>query len=327
MKQVLKPTRRASPAAVPAAAARRDSLAMAGVLLVTALAYLRLLANGFTLDDHDNIVANPYIGQWSFIWKSLVHDPFWFRDPLHLPQSSYYRPFHTMWLGLNYQLFGLNPAPWHAMMLSLHLITVWLVFRIAAHLTGRWESALLAALLFGLLPANAETVVWISGITHLLSGLFEIAALYAFAERAGSSRRNWALALLLYAAALLSLDNVATFVGLIGAYVFLLERPRGNTESERFAAVQIRIAKAALCMAPFAVEAILYLVARRLVLGFFLHQNEWITRMTPATIVLTLPRVIENYLLLLVLPWKALARLIDGGQCGVAGVLAFGRAS
>jgi len=68
-----------------------------GVLLLTALAYLRCLGDRFVLDDNDDIVANRYVAQWSFLWKSLVNGLWWFRDPAHLPQSSNYRPLQNIW--------------------------------------------------------------------------------------------------------------------------------------------------------------------------------------------------------------------------------------
>ena len=116
--------------------ALRLTLMLDGVLLLTMLVYLRCLGNGFVFDDHEMIVINRYLGQWSFLWKSLVNDSWWFRDPLHLPQSSYYRPLQDIWLGIHYQLFGLVPGGWHATMIALHLAAVWMAFKIASRLTG-----------------------------------------------------------------------------------------------------------------------------------------------------------------------------------------------
>ncbi len=135
-----------------AAFARPRSLILGAVLLATLLAYLRCLGNGFIFDDRQMIIGNPYIGQWSFPWKSLFNDLWWFQGPRH---SAYYRPLQDIWLGVNYQLFGLHAAPWHAAMVGLHLVAVWLVFKLAFHLTHEWPAAVLAALLFGLLPVHA----------------------------------------------------------------------------------------------------------------------------------------------------------------------------
>ena len=121
------------------------------MLLATLLAYLRCLGNGFVYDDRLMIAENRYIGSGSFIWKSLTRDLWWFRGPAHLPRSAQYHPLQDIWLALNYALFGLNPLGWHVTIVALHLLVVALVFKVAERLTGQWQAALLAAMLFGVL--------------------------------------------------------------------------------------------------------------------------------------------------------------------------------
>src|SRR5271157_4010541 len=106
--------KRAAPGVIDSIGAWRESLLAVCVLTVTLAAYLRCLRNGFASDDLEMIVTNRYIGQRSFLWRSLVNDFFWYRDPSHLPQGSYYRPLQGLWYGIHYQLFGLNSLPWHA---------------------------------------------------------------------------------------------------------------------------------------------------------------------------------------------------------------------
>src|SRR5712692_6235422 len=122
--------------------AGRVYLLAAGVpLLLTLAAYLPSLPNGFVYDDRYMVAANPFIGEWSFIWKSFTHDLWWFSDPLRLPRSFYYRPFEDAWLALNYHLFGLNPPGWHATMIVVQLVGVYLVYRLAQELTRQRSSA------------------------------------------------------------------------------------------------------------------------------------------------------------------------------------------
>ena len=196
-----------------------------GVLLVTMLAYLRCLGNGFVFDDHEMIVINRYIGQWSFLWQSIANDSWWFRDPIHLPQSSYYRPLQDIWLGIHYQLFGLTPGGWHATMVALHLLAVWLVFENRRRLTGDWRSAVLAALFFGLIPVHAEAVVWPTAIPLPFSATLELGAFYLFITRGGARARwrNWLFALLLYAGSLFAHESAVVFPGIVATYVFFME--------------------------------------------------------------------------------------------------------
>ena len=80
-------------------------------------------------------------------------------------------------------IFGDHPAAWHFEKIVLQLIAVILCFRLTQLLTRNSSVALLAAALFALLPANVESVVWVSAIGEPLSTTFEMAALCCFIKR------------------------------------------------------------------------------------------------------------------------------------------------
>ena len=89
-----------------------------------------------------------------------------------------------MWCAINAQLFGVNhPAPWHLMKIVLQVIAVLLCFRVAQLLTGEVVVAMLAAAIFGIMPAHIEPVVWASAIPEPLSTVFELAALIFLIQR------------------------------------------------------------------------------------------------------------------------------------------------
>ncbi len=278
-----------------------------GVLLLTMLVYLRCLGNGFVFDDHEMIVINRYLGQWSFLWKSLVNDSWWFRDPLHLPQSSYYRPLQDIWLGIHYQLFGLVPGGWHATMIALHLAAVWMTFKIASRLTGDWRTAILVAALFGLLPIHAEAVVWPTAIPLPLSAVLELAAFYLFIARRDAARGSgyWAGAMLLYAGALFTHESAVAFPAIVAAYVFLIETPPPYPDDEPRPDTSAARARRALRLAaPFAAETLAYLIVRYLVLGFINRANP-VNHATIAQVLMTIPPALPIYLGLLAMPWFA----------------------
>jgi protein O-mannosyl-transferase len=281
---------------------------LCATLLVTSLVYLRCLGNEFVWDDQGLILQNHYLGQWSFIWKSLINGLYWFLPSgLRSVQSPRYRPLLSIAFALDYHLFGLDPIGWHATGVVVHLIAVYLVFKIAFRLTAARESALLAALLFALIPINAETVVWPTALGISLSAVFELAALYFFIERNAASVRNWTLALLLFALALLGHEMAAAFPALIGFYVLFLEVTGDGAASPSPRQEMAQpFAHAMLCAAPFAAEVLLYLVVRHLVLGFaLLNPAHVINHATTAQILLTVPRVILAYVMLIAVPWMA----------------------
>ena len=114
----------------------RERLILGAILLATAVVYLRSLGNGFISDDHYLILSNPYLGQWSFVWKSLTRHLYWFHG---LPGNRY-RPLSSIWFALSYHLFGLRPAGWHILMIAVHLAATWLVFAVACRLTGQRQA-------------------------------------------------------------------------------------------------------------------------------------------------------------------------------------------
>ncbi|HVN63137.1 MAG TPA: hypothetical protein VMT58_00760, partial [Candidatus Binataceae bacterium] len=112
----------------------RSNAALAAILIGGALIFANSLRNGFVFDDDNMIVNNGYLDDWSFVWKSFVNDSWWFSDPHRLPASSYYRPIQDLWLWLNFHIFGFDAAGWHAATIALHLVVVWLVFRVGSAL-------------------------------------------------------------------------------------------------------------------------------------------------------------------------------------------------
>jgi len=288
------------------ALAGRESILLGAVLIATAMVYLRCLGNGFVYDDAIMIVTNRCIKDWSFLWKSFRYDFWWFLDPSHLPQTRFYRPLADAWLGLNYHVFGLNAFGWHATQVALHLVVVWLVFRIAQRLARDASVALLAALLFGLLPFHAEAVAWPSAACHLLGAVFELAAFYLVIDPGSraTTRRDRAGAVLLYGAALLSIESTVMFPALVASY-FLLPDLRGGpeTRARACAAVRPRLRRAFNFAAPFAVEALLYLIVRRLAL--WSPGGSIPNILNGSQVLMEAPRVLASYAGLLVLPWRA----------------------
>ena len=286
-----------------AAGSAMRQVALAGILVLAALVYLRCLSNGFVYDDNILIVGNHYLGEWSFLWKSLFRDEYWFQDPFHLPQSPRYRPFLLIWFALQYHLFGLNPVGWHATMVAVHILAVWLIFKIAARLTGDIRAALLAAAVFALMPIQVQAVAWATGFTMVLTGLFQLGAFALFIQRARGWRRDWPVSLALYASALLSHESAVAFPGLVVLYGFLLES-RGTTSSEMSGPAPLarRIRHGLVCALPFALETFLYLLVRKLILG---NQAMGARNIDAVQFAATVPRVMASFIELLAMPWLA----------------------
>src|SRR3989454_2774889 len=85
---------------------------------------------------------------------------------------------------LDVQLYGSNPAGHHATNLLLHVANVVLLLLVLVRTTGAlWPSAAVAAL-FALHPLRVESVAWVAERKDVLSGLFGLTTIWAYARYA-----------------------------------------------------------------------------------------------------------------------------------------------
>ncbi len=295
---------------------RRQAAILGAILVATFAIYLPSLRNGWVFDDWEEFVDNKLIHSWSFVWSSFIYDSWWFKDPHNLPQSVYYRPLENAWFAANAWLFGMHPAAWHLAKIALHIVAVVLCFRVAQMIAGDVETGLLAAAIFGLMPAHVEAVVWASSIPEPLTAVFELGALVCLIGRKpGRWSRGLLFALALYAGALLTHETAILFPLIVAAYVFLIEcgsdEPRQTLLSRVVATIRVA--------APFALLAIVYLCVRVAVLGrkyaFSLPHPVTVDEVRgwrlpvphPGTVsyILTLPSVLLTYLGVLTVPGMA----------------------
>src|SRR6516164_5241326 len=105
--------------ATPARSASRARgwIPLCVVLCATALAYARTLGFDFVYDDVSQIKSNPRLTSWAYL-PHYFTEHLWIHD--RLAAADFYRPFFLVWLRLQYALFGLHPAGWHASSVALH---------------------------------------------------------------------------------------------------------------------------------------------------------------------------------------------------------------
>jgi protein O-mannosyl-transferase len=277
----------------------RGPLLLAGVLTATAIVYLRCLSGGFIADDKPLIAFNPAISQWSFLWKSLTRNEYWFTDPTNRAPWARYRPLMLVWLGLNYHLFGLNPAGWHAADVMLHLLGVGLVFKIASRLAGGAEAGLLAALLFGVLPGHAEAVAWEASAGVPLSAVLTLAAFLLYLRGANGDRRSRLLAPIGFFAAMMSHEIAIALPELIALHSILFE-PATETASH---SLNARAWRAIVSAGPFLAVLPFYFALRAYALGSLFSAGRFpVNEATAAQVVMTIPSVVTAYLSGIVTP-------------------------
>ena len=182
------------------------------VAIITFVVFLPALRAGFvTWDDDRNFLSNPHyrglgIAQLRWMWTTF-----------HL---GHFVPLTWMTLGLDYLLWGMNPAGYHLTNVLLHSANAVLVYCLAHRglaLVSETASesdpiphavtAAFAALLFALHPLRVESVAWITERRDVLSLLFYLTSMlcYLHACQRNESRRTWyVLSIGAFACALLS---------------------------------------------------------------------------------------------------------------------------
>ncbi len=187
------------------------------IVLAVLVSYVPAMRAGYVWDDDAYVTRNEQLRSPAGLAR------IWF-VPSATPQ--YYPAVHTsFWL--EYRLWGLAPAGYHAVNIVLHALSAVLLLRLLLFL--RFPAAVLGALLFALHPVHVESVAWITERKNVLSGLFYLAALFVALRwfdpddtRPGEKRRarTLAWAYLLFLLALLSKSVTATLPVVIGIVLY-----------------------------------------------------------------------------------------------------------
>ena len=155
----------------------RLGIALAVTLFITLATFLPVVFCKFVnFDDDGYVTANPIVQQ-GLTWNGIIWA--FTSTPLNL-----WHPLSFVSLMCDVEIFGLNPAGFHAVNLLIHLANVALVLLLLYQLTQCvWRSALACAL-FAVHPLRVESVAWIAERKDLLAMFFGLLALLAYAAYA-----------------------------------------------------------------------------------------------------------------------------------------------
>ena len=171
---------------------RARSMSLPALAAATLAAFAGVLGNGWVgFDDPDYMVTNSHINH-GLTLAGL-------RWIMHAPHGGNFHPLTSVLHMLSAQMFGPIPAWHHAVSLALHALNSVLLAVALARLTRAWWKSVLVAALFALHPLRVESVAWVSELKDVLSGLFFMLALLAYArwaERPGRGRYAWVVACL-----------------------------------------------------------------------------------------------------------------------------------
>jgi protein O-mannosyl-transferase len=237
-----------------AGVARR--LAPAVIALVVLASFAPALAGEFvSWDDAKNFLENTH-------YRGLAPANLaWMWSTFHL---GHYIPLTWMTLGLDYSLWGMNPAGYHATSIVIHAANAVLCFFVARRLFAITQArtneslratasdtvpAAFVALLFAIHPLRVESVAWITERRDVLSLFFMLVSTLAYLRWIRETSRQWyAVSLVAFLCALLSKATAMTLpVVFVILNLYPLERVSLSNLRDR------AWRRVALELAPFAV--------------------------------------------------------------------------
>ena len=209
--------------------ASRRILAPAFVAVVTFLAFLPVLRNGFVdWDDTHFLLNNPFYRGLG--WTQLG----WMFGAGAVARCDQYIPLTWVSWGLDYLWWGTAPIGYHLTSLLLHAANAALfffvsrrLFQLAAAGDGSDEGGLdlaaaFAALLFSLHPLRVESVAWATERKDVLSGLFYLLTFLAYLKSCACPDKRAARAWLGASVAFFALGLLSKVSGLAVPLVLVL---------------------------------------------------------------------------------------------------------
>lgn len=196
---------------------RGDWRIIAGVVAITALAFLPSLFNGFTnFDDDVYLTENPLVAEPRVENLQRIFGGFYLR---------HYHPLTLLSFMIERAIWGLRAPGFHLTNLLLHLGSTWLVFAIARRLAFGRIAAATTSLLFGIHPIHVESVAWVTERKDVLAMFFLLLAMLLYFRHRESGRgRTYAGSLGVYALSLLAKALGITLAG----QLWLMEWGRGD---------------------------------------------------------------------------------------------------
>ncbi len=267
------------------------------IIAATVLVYANSLSGQFVFDDTKQILGNPSIHSWASVLHAFTRDVWDFQRSTFTRDipPPYYRPFFTIYLTVGYHLFGLWEPGWHLLNLAIHTGATILVYYLVRRLSNTDLTAGIAALCFGLHPSHVESVSWISGIPDPLAALFFIPALIWYLKYRQTRRSKWlALSLIFYGLAALCKETALS----LPMVIFVIEFVNNSN------GLQEKLKRAVWTVAPYSFIALVYLLARFLVLGRLSWKHPMMTAVPDSSILLTIPYVVASYVRNLIFPYR-----------------------
>jgi protein O-mannosyl-transferase len=188
----------------PAKSRVADLFVCVGLVAVTWAVFGQTLTHDFVnFDDHVYVYENPLVVR-GLSTEGII-------GAFTQTHARNWHPLTTVSHMLDCQLYGLNAGGHHFTSAILHTMSVLLLFLVLKQMTGAlWQSVFVAAL-FAIHPLHVESVAWIAERKDVLSAVFFMLTLAAYARYARApSARRYLLVALFFAFGLMSKPMLVT---------------------------------------------------------------------------------------------------------------------
>jgi len=156
-------------------------------LIITA-AYIPTFSGEFILDDRPLVKDNISIREFKRPALYLSHEDGVSNEDLPGSHTGYYRPLVNIFYTLDYKIWGMKPSGFRTTNLILHLLTCIVLYQFLSTLSGGHLIPFGVTLLFGLHPANTESVAFISARNNILVTLFSLISFYYYLQHKDERR-------------------------------------------------------------------------------------------------------------------------------------------
>ena len=151
------------------------------LVAVSLIVFHAAISHGFVnWDDRELVYENPYLNPVTpaHLWNFWTH-PY---DRLYIPVTE--MVYAALILAAHRAGMGamLDPRPFHAAGLLVHVGSVLLVFAILRRLVRRDSAAAIGTLLYAVHPLQVETVAWIGAFNTGLGNCLSLAALWQYLQ-------------------------------------------------------------------------------------------------------------------------------------------------
>jgi len=154
-------------------------------------------------DDESYIIRNAHIQSFSIENIGKIFSSFY---------VSNYQPVTMLVYMIEFSLFKMQPGGFHTVNLLIHLVNIYLVFRLMKRWTSNDMMTWIIAALFAIHPTRVESIAWISELKDVLYTFFFLLSLdyYTRYVKEGLLSSNYRNALIFFALSCLSKSMAVT---------------------------------------------------------------------------------------------------------------------